>query len=121
VLHVVDLPAEAVLRAGAADREVVLHYRRERRQHAEQEVPRYVAGALGPDSEATVHLVDGETADAILEHASRLAADVVVMGSVVQSGMRALVLGSTAEKLLPAIDTSLLLVKPTATALPAHR
>jgi nucleotide-binding universal stress UspA family protein len=43
------------------------------------------------------------------------------MGSVVHGGLRALLLGSTAEKVLPALETSLLLVKPTGTTLPAHR
>ena len=121
VLHVVDLPAAAVLRAGAADRETVEWYRRQRRERAEAEVPRLVAQALGEGAKCSIHLVDGETADAILDHARRLEADVVVMGSVVQSGLRALLLGSTAEKVLPALETSLLLVKPTATSLPAHR
>ena len=121
VLHVVDLPAAAVLRAGAADRETVEWYRRQRRDRAEAEVPRLVAEALGEDAKCSTHLVDGETADAVLDHARRLEADLVVMGSVVQSGVRALLLGSTAEKVLPAIETSLLLVKPTAAAFPAHR
>jgi nucleotide-binding universal stress UspA family protein len=121
VLHVVDLPAAAVLRAGAADRETVEWYRRQRRERAETEVPRLVAEALGEDAKCSTHLVDGETADAVLEHARRLEADLVVMGSVVQSGVRALLLGSTAEKVLPAVETSLLLVKPTAAAFPAHR
>ena len=121
VLHVVDLPAAAVLRAGAADRETVEWYRRQRRERAETEVPRLVATALGEGAQVSMHLVDGETADAILDHARRLEADVVVLGSVVQSGMRALLLGSTAEKVLPALETPLLLVKPTSTALPAHR
>jgi universal stress protein E len=121
VLHVVDLPAAAVLRAGAADRETVEWYRRQRRDRAESEVPRLVAEALGEDAKCSTHLVDGEIADAVLEHARRLEADLVVMGSVVQSGVRALLLGSTAEKVLPAVETSLLLVKPTAAAFPAHR
>lgn len=121
VLHVVDLPAAAVLRAGAADRESVEWYRRQRRERAEAEVPRLVAEALGEGAKCSMHLVDGETADAVLDHARRLEADLVVMGSVVQSGVRALLLGSTAEKVLPAVDTSLLLVKPTAAAFPAHR
>jgi universal stress protein E len=121
VLHVVDLPAAAVLRAGAADRETVEWYRRQRRERAETEVPRLVAEALGEGGKCSTHLVDGETADSILDHARRLEADLVVMGSVVQSGVRALLLGSTAEKVLPAIETSLLLVKPTAAAFPAHR
>lgn len=121
VLHIVDLPAAAVLRAGAADRESVEWYRRQRRERAEAEVPRLVAEALGEDARCSTHLVDGEVADAVLDHARRLEADLVVMGSVVQSGVRALLLGSTAEKVLPAIDTSLLLVKPTAAAFPAHR
>jgi universal stress protein E len=121
VLHVVDLPAAAVLRAGAADREAVEWYRRQRRENAEAEVPRLVALALGEGAKCAMHLVDGETADAILDHARRLEPEVVVMGSVVQSGLRALLLGSTAEKVLPALETSLLLVKPTATSLPTHR
>jgi nucleotide-binding universal stress UspA family protein len=110
-----------VLRAGAADREAVLWYRRQRRERAEAEVPRLVAATLGEGARCTVHLADGETADAILDHAHRLGADVVVMGAVSQSGLSSLLLGSTAEKVLPSLDTSLLLVKPTAISLPAHR
>ena len=114
VLHVVDIAASEVLRAGAADEAAVLQFRRERRENAEREVPRFVAETLGADAAVRTHLVDGEVHEVILDHAARLEADIVVMGTVVRSGLRALLLGSSAEKVLPQLATELVVVKPPA-------
>jgi len=113
VLHVVDFAAEDVLRTGAADAEFILEYRRQRRQNAETAVPALVAKALGKASAAKVHLVDGDVNAEIVAWAERVRADVVVTGSVVQSASGALFgLGRTAEAVLPALHTSLLVLKP---------
>lgn len=120
VLHVVDLHAGDVLRAGAADESVVLEYRKRRRATAESEVPALVAraiaglslGAAAPSPK--IHLPDGDAAATIVHTSDELRADVVVVGSVRHGFVSGLVtgLGRTAETVLQELRSSLLVLKP---------
>lgn len=58
------------------------------------------------------HVGPGEASDAVLAWSSRIDADLVVMGTLSRGGVRRLLLGNTAERLLGRLDTSLLAVKP---------
>ncbi len=49
---------------------------------------------------------------AILECAGHHDPDLVVLATVSRTGIAGLLLGNTAERLLPRLDTSLLIVKP---------
>lgn len=116
VLHVVDLKAEDVLRAGAADESIIREYREHRRERAAKEIPEIVAAAVGPGARIapTIHLPDGDPNDVIVETAERIGADLVVLGSVVHSALDAALggLGRTAESVLPRLHASLLVLKP---------
>ncbi|MCE9635524.1 MAG: universal stress protein [Planctomycetes bacterium] len=119
VLHVVNFAAEDVLRIGAADLEFVSEYRRMKRQRAELEVPGIVDAALPADLRkrlgTKIHMPDGDIDATILKTVIDMSADVVVVGSVVKSSPIASFfgLGRTAEKVLPQVDASLLVLKPT--------
>ncbi len=58
------------------------------------------------------HLLDVPPAEAITSVAGRIDADIVVMGAVSRSGLRRVLLGNTAEKLLDRLNCDLLIVKP---------
>ena len=62
------------------------------------------------------HLIGGHPADAIKQAVNDMGADIVVMGSISRSGLRRLLIGNTAEKLLYRLPCDLLLVKPTGIA-----
>jgi universal stress protein E len=61
-----------------------------------------------------IHVQPGSAVAVLLELAGKLAADVVVMGAVSRSDLRARVLGSTAERTLDRLGCDLLVVKTTA-------
>jgi len=116
VLHVVDFAAEDVMRIGAADLDFVLEYREMKRQRAELEVPALVEEALGKGAGVKIHLPDGDVAPTILKAVADHRADLVVLSSVVHSAASGVItgLGRTAEKVLPQIHASLLVLKPAA-------
>lgn len=105
VIHVWDAPHETSLRR---------RYDADRAQaHVDQEEARARAGlerALGALSSPPdrVELVRGDTADEVPTRG----ADVIVMGSVGQTGIRGLLIGEMAEEILSRIDTSVFQVKP---------
>ena len=59
-----------------------------------------------------VHLAEGPADDAILAAVKQYDIDLLVMGTVARSGIPGLVIGNTAERLLPQVPCSLLAVKP---------
>ncbi len=113
VAHVVDYSAEAVLRAGDADDELVAEYHRQREADARARFDGLVGERLERPSAAVRHLLAGSAAPVVLELAGRLDADLVVMGArgSHDAGGR-LLLGGTADRVLPLLDTSLLVLKP---------
>jgi CPA2 family monovalent cation:H+ antiporter-2 len=112
VLHAVDYSAEQVLRAGDADEEMIAEYHRERRGTAQAEFDALLTQHLREPGKAQRHLVAGGASQTILETASRLDADLVVMGTLGRHELEHRLLGDTAERVLPHLDTSLLVVKP---------
>jgi universal stress protein E len=59
------------------------------------------------------HLMGGYPTDTIKHVAADIGADIVVLGSMSRSGLRRLLIGNTAEKLLYRLPCDLLLIKPT--------
>lgn len=58
------------------------------------------------------HLVDASPETAIPAAARRLNADIVVMGAVARSGIKRLLIGSTAERVLNELPCDVLVIKP---------
>jgi universal stress protein E len=63
-------------------------------------------------SRARRHLVGGFPDAAISQVARRTQADIVVMGAMSRSGLKRLIIGNTAERLLDELPCDLLIVKP---------
>lgn len=105
VIHVWDAPHEGSLRR---------RYDADRAQaHVDEEEARARVGlerALGVLSEPPnrVDLVRGDAA----EEVPTRGADVIVLGSVGQAGIRGLLIGEMAEEILTRVDSSVLQVKP---------
>lgn len=59
-----------------------------------------------------MHLVEGTPADAIAVLADDINADLVVLGAVHRSGMRRILMGSTAEEILGSVRCDMLVLKP---------
>lgn len=62
----------------------------------------------------TIHLVKGEPSKMIPDLAAKKKVDLVVMGTVGRTGIEGFFIGNTAEKILRAVDCSVLTVKPKA-------
>ncbi len=65
-----------------------------------------------PYDQRTVHLIKGQAGDVIPELAEELEVDLVVIGTVGRTGVPGLLVGNTAEKVLNAVDCSVLALKP---------
>jgi universal stress protein E len=59
-----------------------------------------------------VHVEDGPAAEALPRYAGQSRADIVAMGAVSRSRLRRAVIGHTAERVLDALNSDLLIVKP---------
>ncbi len=113
VVHVVDYSAEHLLRAGDADDETIAEYHRERRSDASRRFDELLVLHLQNPDAAKKHLLAGAVAESILEFVAQAAADLVVVGTAGTRGLDDAFVGDTAERVLPHLDTSLLIVKPT--------
>lgn len=59
-----------------------------------------------------MHLLEGEPAEVIATLAEDINADLVVLGAIARSGLKRVLLGSTAEQILGAVKCDLLVLKP---------
>ena len=75
-----------------------------------------VAEYLGADAyqyvQPKTHLLEGDPRSIIPSYAKKLKAELVVMGSVVRTGIPGFIVGNTAETVLGQLDCSVLVVKP---------
>lgn len=88
----------------------------ELRAHREEQLGR-LADAFGV-APAHVHLVTGETKAAIQECVATLRIDVVLAGAVSRGRIERLLIGSTAERILGAVECDVVVVKPDAFPVP---
>jgi universal stress protein E len=112
VVHVVDYSAEQLLRAGDADDQMISEYHNERRGDALRRFDEILNSRLSSPNAAHKHLLSGRAAQSVLEFVADVGADVVVIGTSGRRGLDDAFVGDTAERVLPHLDTSLLIVKP---------
>jgi len=72
----------------------------------------YALGKRHGIAPSHMHVLDGEASDSIVEFAKTHHVDLVVMGSIYRTGLRRLVLGSTAEGVFDTLPCDMLLIKP---------
>jgi len=96
-------------------------YRRKVRRAALDQLQQ-LSDALSPQPcKTTLSLAPGIPWQVIRTTARRVAADVIVMGSVGRGGLPGLLIGNTAEKVLHAAEASVLIVKPDSFESPVPR
>jgi universal stress protein E len=117
VLHVFDVPAELTLLLDMNRDPTGTEFRLNRskvKRAAAEKLREFVERRVPASANAHLHLARGEPSTVVTSRARKLAADLVVMGSVVRTGIPGFVIGNTAEKVLRTCDCSILTVKPDA-------
>lgn len=121
VVHAWDAIGESAMRGAfmrKPEEEVIAYVEQMRRKHAERldAMMSEVMGQLGTDAvnylKPVVHLVKGHARKEIPALARRIAADLIVMGTVARTGIPGFIMGNTAETVLSQIDCSVLAIKP---------
>ncbi len=114
VLHVVQYPLEHQLRRSGTPPEEIVDYKETTAKEAEQQLHERLAQtdcrtiSAGVRVEVVSGLADVAIQDAIEEHSAHL----LVMGTVARGGIPGLLVGNTAERLLPSLTCSVIAVKP---------
>ena len=72
----------------------------------------YRSSKIGKHYNAKLHIGITSPARAVLDGCEHLHPELVVMGTISRGGLPGVLLGNTAERLLPRLDVSLLTVKP---------
>lgn len=111
IVHAWTLPGESLLRnrGGLYAAEAGLLIRKEADQRRQ-----LVESLLSKHSlkDHRLHLVKGDASDVIASWVAKLGIDLLVMGTVCRTGIPGLLIGNTAERILNAVDCSVLTVKP---------
>ena len=112
VLHVVDYPLDHLWSAGLPDA-TTLKYHHSVRATAERLLNEQIEAAACRKV-AEVHLEDGGGLPdpAILDFIDRHQIELLVMGTIARGGIPGIMIGNTAERLLPQVPCSVLAVKP---------
>jgi universal stress protein E len=114
ILHVVDYPLDHLWSTGLSD-DWTDAYRRMVRSEATAVIRSHLerAGATGQD-QPQIHFIDeaGVPDEAILQFIHDHAIDLLILGTVGRSGLSGILIGNTADRLLPEVWCSVLAVKP---------
>lgn len=105
VVHALQIPLSAQFEDGEAG------WTAKARDEAEGRIRRCLEGTRA-EGKAALHVAPSSPTRAILECAAQLTPDLTVLGSVSRGGVAGLLVGNTAERVLPRLDGSLLVVKP---------
>ncbi|GIV84495.1 MAG: hypothetical protein KatS3mg052_1502 [Candidatus Roseilinea sp.] len=91
------------------------------RAHCEEYLQKVAAGIrqAAPTLTVTTAVLEGLVADAILDRAEEVGADLIVMSTHGRSGMERWLLGSVAEKVVRGAKTPVMLIRPQQTGAPA--
>ena len=114
IVHAVQSPLESSLRRTECPPEEISEYRDKCVEEAKQGISDHLAQTdyrtlnYGVGVEATHGPPDVVILNAIEEHS----ADLLVMGTIARTGIPGLLVGNTAERLLPDVSCSVLAVKP---------
>jgi universal stress protein E len=116
LLHVVDFPLDRIWSTGLPDAKEE-SYRRDVRRRAERSLQEQIerAGAQALSPAVKVHLADdagGLPDEGILSYIQTHKIELLVMGTIGRGGIPGVMIGNTAERLLPDLTCSLLAVKP---------
>jgi universal stress protein E len=114
IVHALSLSDEATMRRAGVPEADISKYRQHAEQHAQDEMTRLLAreSIQALPKKPTVHIEAGDADQVILQQIEAQSADLLAMGTLARSGLSGILMGNTAERLLPRIGCSLLAVKP---------
>ena len=111
LLHAWEVIAAPTMRRVASE-DSYAQYLAAARQHAADDFARFTQSLGGRLSGVRTELRRGEPEDVIPEFVVAEGIDLVVMGSVARRGIAGFFIGNTAERVLPKLPCSVLVVKP---------
>ena len=113
ILHAWSAPGEGLLRGEVLlSQEQVDDYVEGMRTEARNALDRLIAKYPAGPGRRFVHLIKGDAAGVIVEFARTNHVDLIVMGTVVRTGIPGFPIGNAAETVLQQVDCSILAVKP---------
>ncbi len=114
VVHAADYPLEGAMMRTECSQEDLDNYREKIRADAEKEIfDRLSMTDYRTIQQGTQILVQGGPADSVVEQViNDNDADLLVMGTIGRGGIPGFLIGNTAERLLPALNCSVLAIKP---------
>jgi universal stress protein E len=114
VLHAVDHSFEQMMQMTGVSDEACQEYRRKAREAAETKLQMQLSQTDFRTLPAgvQVHVIEDTPDEAILKFIAEQQIDLLIMGTAGRSGIPGLLLGNTAERLLPELPCSLLAIKP---------
>ncbi len=113
VVHAWNAPGEEMLQGETLlSRQQVESYVAAIREAQQRALDDLLARHPGEVEPARVHFVKGEASDVLADASRELEADLIVMGTVVRTGLPGLLIGNTAETVLRRVSCSVLAVKP---------
>lgn len=120
VVHVWEaLAEETLVSVSGMSHKNFNQYVEQEQEHHRQELLRlteYLSGWIGEEVYSSLspklHLPKGSPKKLIAEMAATIKADLVVMGTVVHTGISGLIIGNTAEAILDQLSCSVLAIKP---------
>ena len=115
VLHVVEYPLDRIWATGSPDhweKDYHAKVRAEAEKLLHQQLEKTAYKDLG--SKLKIHLADGDVLpDIAIQHFLQVHGNqLLVMGTIGRGGMQGIMIGNTAERLLPEVHCSVLAVKP---------
>lgn len=117
LLHAWEVFADLTMRR-VASTDGYAQYLAAARQRAEADFARFTQSLGGRLAGVRAELRRGEPEDVIPEFVVAEGIDLVVMGSVARRGIAGFLIGNTAERVLPKLPCSVLVVKPGESATP---
>lgn len=117
LMHVVETSRRPFLQFSGLDPAAVEAELAERAQNARQQIDELLTrpAVKALQTQPTVHLPDGKPSQLIQEQVEALDIDLLLMGTIAWSGVPGLLMGSTAQNLLPHLTCSLLTMRPEVT------
>lgn len=110
VVHACDPLPPSVANARFMNSRIAAQIRQRAQEVSRQAFTKLMRGSAVAESRC--HLVAQAPYGAIQQTASKLRADVVVMGAISRSGLKRLLIGNTAERMLNELRCDILVVKP---------
>jgi len=122
LLHALEFPFEAYMRTGGVTEEDVAKYRDRMRSDAQQKLQEQLSQTDYRTLKygVKIELVEGAADAVVPTFIDHNEVDLLVIGTHGRSGVAGVLLGNTAERILPFVHCSLLAVKPAGFVSPVH-